>query len=281
MFVGSQASYQIQTLNGTSPISFSLTSGNLPTGTTLNSNGVISGTPTGAGPFSFTAQATDATNAVASRTISATVLTALTPPSGLVDWWPGDTNANDIVGNNNGTFTNGATYTSGGKVAGAFSFDGVDDYVDIPSMNIGITFSLEFWVFPTRTGLLEHLVSNTYAGSNFGQFYLISGQLYYYQGGSTRLSTPANSVALNTWSHVALTYDGAVARVYVNGTLQGTSGQHTMTFNNALRLGHDISNSSSGYFKGLLDEVSLYNRVLTADEILAIFNAGTNGKCKP
>ncbi len=55
----------------------------------------------------------------------------VTPPSGLVSWWPGDGHANDIVGGNHATLENGATFASG-KVGQAFSLDGVDDFVNVP-----------------------------------------------------------------------------------------------------------------------------------------------------
>jgi hypothetical protein len=57
--------------------------------------------------------------------------TCTPPPSGLVGWWPFDGNANDIVGGNNGTSENGATFGSG-KVGQAFALDGVDDYINVP-----------------------------------------------------------------------------------------------------------------------------------------------------
>src|SRR4051812_4369987 len=73
--------------------------------------------------------------------------TCVTPRSGLVSWWPGDGNANDIVGsNNNGTLENGATFSSG-EVEQAFSFDGVDDYVVIPNIvNAWPEGTIEAWI---------------------------------------------------------------------------------------------------------------------------------------
>ena len=53
------------------------------------------------------------------------------PPTGLVSWWPGDENANDIVGQNNGTLRGGATFIAG-EVGQSFSFNGVDGFVEIP-----------------------------------------------------------------------------------------------------------------------------------------------------
>ena len=54
------------------------------------------------------------------------------PPSGAVSWWSGDGHPFDLIGTNNGTMTNGATY-SDGMVGKAFSFDGADDYVNLPT----------------------------------------------------------------------------------------------------------------------------------------------------
>ena len=211
----------------------------------------------------------------------ASVLTALIPPSGLVSWWPGDGSTIDIAGASNGTFQGTAQYYSSGKVDAAFWFNGTSNYVDIPSMNLGSTFTVEFWMYPTGGGSYQHLVSNTSSSSNYGAlYYYPSSYVYFYQGGTNRMATPANSVTYNTWSHIALTYDGSVSRLYVNGALQATSSAFSMTFNNALRLGYSTNNSDSR-FSGLLDEVSLYNRALSVEEILAIYNSGSNGKTKP
>ena len=56
-------------------------------------------------------------------------------PEGLISWWPGDGDANDIEGNNDGTLQGGATFAPG-KVGQAFNLDGVDDYVSIPDSHL-------------------------------------------------------------------------------------------------------------------------------------------------
>lgn len=74
------------------------------------------------------------------------------PPSGLVSWWPGDTDASDIQGTNDGVLTNGASAGAPGKVAGAFSFDGVDDFVGVGdpgdgSLDFGSgSFTVDGWI---------------------------------------------------------------------------------------------------------------------------------------
>ena len=70
------------------------------------------------------------------------------PPSGLVSWWPGDGNANDIVDSNHGTLEGGATFAPG-MVGQAFSFDGVDDFVEIANPTIPDaldgSFTVDLW----------------------------------------------------------------------------------------------------------------------------------------
>jgi hypothetical protein len=75
------------------------------------------------------------------------------------------------------------------------------------------------------------------------------------------------NLALNTWTHLALTYDGATMRIYVNGLLvnsRSASGA-VLTSSGALRIG---GNGVWGeYFAGTIDEVRVYNRALTQAEI--------------
>jgi hypothetical protein len=79
------------------------------------------------------------------------------------------------------------------------------------------------------------------------------------------------AIPLNTWTHLATTYDGTNLRVYVNGVLAGTtagSGSINVA-NGALRIGGNNSAplGQGEFYKGLIDEVRIYNRALTAAEI--------------
>src|SRR4051812_21186843 len=72
----------------------------------------------------------------------------ITPPPGLVAWWAGDGNANDLVGVNNGALQNGTTFAAG-RVGQSFAFDGMDDSVSFGNAigNFGTNnFSIAFWV---------------------------------------------------------------------------------------------------------------------------------------
>src|SRR5207253_551063 len=99
----------------------------------------------------------------------------------------------------------------------------------------------------------------------------------YWQGNTLKGATPTGSVSLNTWSHIALTYGNSIDRIYVNGVLAAISASHVETFNNPLAFGYTNA-ASNNHLKGMLDEISLYNRALTAQEINGIYSARAIGK---
>jgi hypothetical protein len=89
--------------------------------------------------------------------------------------------------------------------------------------------------------------------------------------------------SLNTWYHYAFTFDGAGSTgiLYVNGAVvgSGTINRSAAYDNNSFFIGRTVRNINNGFFPGLIDEVELFNRALTATEIQSIYNAGSNGKC--
>jgi Concanavalin A-like lectin/glucanases superfamily len=113
-------------------------------------------------------------------------------------------------------------------------------------------------VFKERTGgNVYGLYADQAGGRPLGQVFI----------GAERNAIGAASLPLDTWTHLATTYDGAVVRFYVNGVLAGsTSVSGAMTASTGvLRIG---GNSIwSEWFAGLIDEVRIYNRVLTVSEI--------------
>ena len=77
----------------------------------------------------------------------------LAPPAGLVGWWPGDGNANDIVGTNNGVVTNGVSFVQG-EVDACFQFNNTNCYVDVGNFVFPTTFTVETWVNPSSTNAM-------------------------------------------------------------------------------------------------------------------------------
>lgn len=270
-------SQTVTTSRGTAPITLSLVGGALPPGITLDAgSGLLSGTPTAAGNFTFALRATDAGSLVSDQTFTLRVLPLVPPPAGIVGWWRAQNDAQDAIGTNHGTLTNGATFAAG-KVGNAFSLDGVDDVITVPAINVGSKFSVEFWLFPTRSTGYEHLVSNSGGSANYGDLYFRDNHIEYWQGTVLRCSSATSTIPLFAWSHIALTYEAGAARLFINGVQAGGSVIHSETFNNPLAFGYTNS-ASNNRFKGLLDEISLYNRALAESEIAAIYSAGLAGK---
>ena len=192
------------------------------------------------------------------------------PPAGIIAWWPGEGNANDIVGTNNGTTVNGAGYTPG-VVGSAFSFNGVNQWVEIPdspelNYAVGAPGTIEVWAFRTSSASPQHLVGKRGAG-NFYQLAIGGGAI------------PSAAVPLNQWVHLAIVWNGSVYSHFVNGVIVQSSAYSGGIGPNSdpLRIG-----TSGGFapFAGLIDEVGIYHRALTTNEIAAIYAAGSVGKCK-
>ncbi|MBK7393698.1 MAG: hypothetical protein IPI64_10430 [Chloracidobacterium sp.] len=211
------------------------------------------------------------------------------PPSGMVSMWAAENNPFDSLGRNNGVLTNGTTFTSG-ILGQAFSFDGVDDYVEIPdSPSLDVTrISMSFWFKINQLNRIHELVnkfgpegSNTIAygaeiGGNNRVCFRIStdGTL----AGLTDLCS-TTTLTTDTWYHFAGTYDGSDMKLYINGINEGSvskSGDIFVSTQN-LKLG---SYGYHGWFlNGALDEVSVFNRSLSGAEIQAIHNARGAGFC--
>lgn len=205
------------------------------------------------------------------------------PPSGMLAWLPGDGNTTDLTGNHNGTLQNGATYAAG-RVGQAFSFDGVDDFVDLGAWNAGATWTLEAWVNPAalptgRKGILGGYQSCADWGISLedGKFGVTVNE----PTACTRTYLWDQTPTTGAWYHVVGTNDGATARLYVNGVLR-ISGPVTANYigtGAGTRIGGEVC-CTGDFFPGLIDEPTIYSRALSAAEILAIYNAGSNGKCK-
>jgi Concanavalin A-like lectin/glucanases superfamily len=218
------------------------------------------------------------------------------PPSGIVSWWPGDGNFTDIVAGSNGTPVGGVTFAPS-EVGQAFNFNGVDGAVTAPhnsNQNTGNQIAIEAWVYPRTSGhgrpILQKRSAANVGGYTFETTDTTNGPgpsnglqfVIWINGTQNLLQTPANALTIGTWQHVAATFDGATMKIYVNGVASASlpvAGTIDPVLN-PIVIGQNVATTTYDW-DGLIDEVSLYNRALTAAEIQAIFNAGSAGKLKP
>lgn len=219
------------------------------------------------------------------RTPFARAQTCVEPPEGLVSWWPGDGKTEDIVDGNHGTLQNGATFANG-MVGQAFSFDGVDAGVEVPdapslSFNTNAPISVELWAFRTGTNPVMHLIGKRVDCGDLNYQMALnteSGEGLIFNAAFGNGAATGMDLPLNTWTHLAGTFDGTTYRFYINGQLVTTSNG---TLGEPNTVSFIIGGSGScSTFAGLIDEVSIYTRALSAADIAAIFNAGSAGKCK-
>jgi len=244
----------------------------------------LSGTPTAT--LAPTPTPTSTGTATATATIPPTPTITPTPPSGSMvaaysfDEGSGTTVADTSGYGNNGTIS-GASWTSQGQFGNALNFNGVNNWVTINnSSSLGLTngMTLEAWIYPTA------------ATGNWTTIFLKeappSGLSYHLQGDPTNhpisfITTDVSGLqgvagpqvlVLNTWTHLASTYDGANLILYVNGVAvasQAVSG-NIIASTGPLRIG---GNSIWGeYFAGTIDNQRIYNRALSQAEMQTDMN---------
>ena len=222
------------------------------------------------------------------------------PPAGMVGWWPGDGTAEDIAGSNDGMLGGAATFGAG-RVGQAFSLNGVDAYVRVPhhpSLNTPDGLTVDAWILPRSSGGARDIASKW--NDPTGQWSWIF-KLHNDGTGRLRIEVSrgdhnalgdlggATRLPLNTWSHVAATFDRVSGRLrlYVNGRLdsQGTARFIGVPINNSgtdLLIGavNGQTTPPVEHFDGFIDELEVSNRELSAEEIQAIFAAGSASKCR-
>ena len=203
----------------------------------------------------------------------------LTRFPGLVSWWPAEGTPLDAVGANHGVLFRGTGFGTG-QVGQAFSFDGVDDLVHVPSspgLNLQTALTLDAWINPSIAGGQDRIIAGRPSGYRlilladdrlrFVFPLAVAGQVIDQSLEST------TAVSHDTWAHVAATFDASTgeARLYVNGTLENTlvAPGSIAGMDRPFQIGgFDSSGVARALFAGLIDEVALFDRALAPEEIL-------------
>jgi len=206
-----------------------------------------------------------------------------TAPSGMISWWAAENNPGDNLNRNNGVLQGNAGFTTG-MVGNALNLDGSGDFLQVAapsSLPVGnAARTVELWfrapATPGESGIFQYGTAAT--GQMFGLVtsFNDAGKLYFYGHSSDLAGTTV--IQPNTWYHGAVTYDSTTVKVYVNGQLETAAARalNTVTDANGITIGHRPGGSS---WTGQLDEPTIYDRALSDAEILAIYNAGSAGKC--
>ena len=179
---------------------------------------------------------------------------------------------------NNGTIY-GATHVPG-KYGAALSFDGMDDSVTVPnseSLHSIQHLTIEAWLMPksfppeglsNSTGIVAY--GTKYQGM-WELFVMSDGRLLFSLNWNTSAEARVSTdpvLHLNEWQHIAATFDGAMARIYVNGVLKAEGEAPSLIYpgeGSFLAIGDDFPGMDE-YFHGLIDDLRIYNRALSPSE---------------
>lgn len=242
-----------------------------------------------------------ATMSLATATMAQNV-PSYVPTNGLVGWWPFDGNANDQSGNGNNGTVNGATLVSDrfNNTNNAYIFDGVSNLITIPHSNslvfTGSELSISFWVsllsYQNNGKWNNNIYKASYPGLNpygfrcgFSDQSNGSNMLFYIANGSYTTAKTVGSdyqthIGLNNWKNVVYTNDNNNLKVYIDGVLISTTANNGTTIgasSDPLYFGgpNQPNTSTDGYFAGKLDDIGIWNRALTPQEVTDLYNASS------
>jgi hypothetical protein len=210
------------------------------------------------------------------------------PTEGLIAYYPFNGNANDQSGNGNHGIVTGASLTTDrrGESISAYSFDGVNDGISVTGFNINPqSFTISLWFFARTDGDAnsKELIQRSDPSNKNDwcwniSWYKKNGPSKVYSGVKTAngmVTDSADSAPKNNWNHIIMTWDGSTKRVYVNGLLKRTKSLPgtSIDYNNksGLFIGYD---SEAGFFNGKIDDIRIYNRVLSLSEMNQLNNEG-------
>ena len=205
----------------------------------------------------------------------------------LLAYYTADNTPNDALGSYNGTLVNGTTYGTG-IINNGFSFDGVNDRVDFGNVldfDGSTPFSFSLWSNPSNLSGVKTLFRkyDVLTGEGYVLFYN-NGQLWYYlrDGNSSKLDIRTSSSYTTAMTHITLSYDGSRTpnglKIYVDGvsqTLVTISNTLTSSTSNTANL--TLSSAGGAGLSpigGIIDEVGIWNRALSASEVTELYNSG-------
>ena len=218
------------------------------------------------------------------------LLTGCSPSAGLpVAHWTFDevidATVKDSVGNNDGKLINNPTWTKG-WIGSALCFDGIDDGVMIQnhdSLDITDRLTVSAWIITKDIDTRQMIVAKNaqwhdswlleinpldFEGTRFNFRLNLYG--FKCDFGSTTIVSP------NKWYHVVATYDGSERKIYINGKLDTSQAVHGSIAENDQPIIIGAYENASRLFKGTIDDVRIYKKALSANQIWDLYDSSLN-----
>lgn len=198
----------------------------------------------------------------------------------LIGYWDFN-NTNGIIAPDSSRFKNNGTIFGATKLASSrgLNFDGVDDYVNIginKTLNDVVTgnFTIEAWIKPNSTVLKAIVGKLQFNPDSWGLYQTSQKFFMQYRGTGAGADPSSNSIyTIGNWYYVVGTRTNTTNRLYVNGILQSSQGESSQTpETSGIKF---VIGSRSGvdyYFQGTINEVRIWNRALSTNEIFAEYN---------
>ena len=206
---------------------------------------------------------------------------------------PFDGNADDMSGNGNNGIVYGATLTEdrNGNPNSAYQFNGADSYIDFGTSDLGLTGGNEItfsaWIKPDQpTTYHSHVLSSNpiyspYMIKTRGLGSAVTAQCAIRTvDGGDYIDADIRGIIVGNWYHIACTYDGIIASIYVDGELQNIvslSGLLRVSTQQILA-GANPDTPPKSFFNGAIDDIRIWNRALSEDEIIEVYS-GEPAQC--
>ncbi|MBU3924166.1 MAG: LamG domain-containing protein, partial [Nanoarchaeota archaeon] len=206
------------------------------------------------------------------------------PTTGLVSWWKFDGDADDGWGDNDGEVYGAAlrcassdsSYTPS-EHGCSYEFDGNDYIVKSTTTNLNIVGDVTFAAWVKTDALYPSNYGFIFQGDNPDSYFALSdGQvlLSLSIGGVRRAMVGNYPISIGDWHHVVGTWDGSMMRIYVDGEERNSAGPYSgilaVSNGGVMNIGK-YSLAGAYYFDGFLDDVMVYNKALSGNEVTAIY----------
>ncbi|MFH2143492.1 MAG: LamG-like jellyroll fold domain-containing protein, partial [Bacteroidota bacterium] len=200
----------------------------------------------------------------------------------IVAYYPFNGDATDESGNGNDGTVNGATLTTDrfGEEKSAYEFDGIDDYIDVsndPDFNFGTgNFTITAWT-KTNYENSTRVVAKSNHDADDGYQFGISTTAHLYLLDSDPVVRSISEVNDNNWHQIVGVRNGDLLVIYVDGVKESTEsgvGGWDVSTSHTLKIGCRDGNYPT-YFKGIIDDIRIYNRTLTESEIDSLYHEGS------
>ena len=235
------------------------------------SAGATTTTTTTTTTTSSTTTTTTTTTTSSTTTTTTTTTTTLIDLADLVGLWHLDENADDSSGNNNHGTINGAVCGVAGQFGNACSFDGNNDYISIPDDMVDLTadFSVAIWINPDDNSQNPRWFSILNNPVNLAVGHMGSDEVYFRLSG-TVIKT-SYTLTYGPWYHIVWIFENSNRHIYINREEKATvsGGISADSTFSAIGAGYSTTSYTTG---GIIDEVSIWSRVLTPDEINILYN---------